>query len=132
VWLWGIAKGIEEMPVEERQEPKSLSVEHTFEEDTDAWGKALETLEVLVDELHRRALRQAILFRTVGIKVRVEGFETHTRDRTLATHVQARELLLRTAAELLGEFRGRRIRLIGVRISGLIVGAPGQGKLPIQ
>jgi nucleotidyltransferase/DNA polymerase involved in DNA repair len=68
----------------------------------------------------------------VGIKVRLEGFETHTRDRTLATHVQERDLLLRTAEELLEEFRGRRIRLIGVRISSLIVGAPGQGKLPIE
>src|SRR5205807_8355101 len=32
VWLWGIANGIEETPVEERPLRKSISVEQTFEE----------------------------------------------------------------------------------------------------
>ncbi len=130
VWLWGIARGIEEMPVEEREEPKSLSLEHTFDVDTDDWKEIGETLEVLVDELHRRALRQAISFRTVGIKVRFEGFVTHTRDRTLRTHVQEKEVLMQAAMELLEEFRGRRLRLLGVRVSNLLVGVASQGRLP--
>src|SRR3990172_12188037 len=33
VWLWGVAHGLEQLEVRERTSVKSLSVEHTFEED---------------------------------------------------------------------------------------------------
>ena len=34
VWLWGVAHGLEEIPVRERNSMKTLSAEHTFESDT--------------------------------------------------------------------------------------------------
>src|SRR5206468_2557698 len=37
VWLWGIARGLEELPVEERPDPKSISVERTFDRDVSEW-----------------------------------------------------------------------------------------------
>src|SRR5439155_707056 len=33
IWLWAIARGLEELPVEERPDPKSISVERTFDRD---------------------------------------------------------------------------------------------------
>src|SRR5207247_1899758 len=44
VWLWGIANGIEEAPVEERGLRKSISVEQTFERDVQNKQVVLEAL----------------------------------------------------------------------------------------
>ncbi len=44
VWLWGIANGIEETPVEERGLRKSISVEQTFERDVQNKQVVLEAL----------------------------------------------------------------------------------------
>lgn len=120
VWLWGIARGVEEMPVEEREEQKSLSVEHTFERDTDEWSEIEEVVEILTDEVIRRAQRSGITARTIGVKVRTEGFQTHTRDRTQEVHSLDAQLIRRVALELIEEFRGHRIRLIGLRLSNLL------------
>src|SRR2546428_13848948 len=48
VWLWGIAHGIEEMPVEDRPLRKSISVAQTFEKDIQNKSGVKEALETLV------------------------------------------------------------------------------------
>ncbi len=121
VWLWGIAKGIEELPVQERPDPKSISVERTFERDVADWEEILETLDSVADNVYVRARNAGMTYRTVGIKIRFEGFVTHTRDRTLPTWTLDRENLMGTARELVKEFetRGRAVRMLGVRVSSL-------------
>ena len=121
VWLWGIANGLEELPVEERGDPKSISVERTFERDVEDWSEVLETLDSVADNVYVRARNAKISFRTVGIKIRFEGFVTHTRDRTLPTWTLDREVLTSTARELVAEFEDRRkpVRMLGVRVSNL-------------
>ena len=121
VWLWGIAKGIEELPVQERPDPKSISVERTFERDVDSWGTVVDTLDSVADNVYLRVRNAQMTFRTVGIKIRFEGFVTHTRDRTLPTWTLDREILMTTAKELVREFetRGRAVRMLGVRVSNL-------------
>src|SRR5207253_4957014 len=54
VWLWGIANGIEETPVEERPLRKSISVEQTFERDIQNKDVVKEALESLVDRKSTR------------------------------------------------------------------------------
>ncbi len=130
VWLWGIARGIEAMPVEEREEQKSLSVEHTFEQDTDDWQAVEATVDVLVEELLRRAQSGGITARTIGIKVRTEGFQTYTRDRTMEVHSLRAALIRSVALDLLREFQGRRLRLLGLRLSNLQVARGDQQTLP--
>ena len=132
VWLWGIANGIEELPVEERGDPKSISVERTFERDVGDWPEVLETLDSVADNVHVRAREARMSFRTVGIKIRFEGFVTHTRDRTLPTWTLDREVLVSTARELVAEFEGRRraVRMLGVRVSNLRKPKGEQASLP--
>jgi len=121
VWLWGIARGIEELPVQERPDAKSISVERTFERDVTDWAEIAETLDSVADNVHRRVKDARVTFRTAGLKIRFEGFRTHTRDRTLPTWTDDREVLMRTLRELAAEFEGRErpVRMLGVRVANL-------------
>jgi DNA polymerase IV (DinB-like DNA polymerase) len=127
VWLWGIANGIEETPVEERPLRKSISVEQTFERDIQNKGVVKEALEALMQEVHERLLAEGLLFRTVGIKVRFEGFQTFTREKTHTGYLDDRLVVREYVAGLFREFERdrRRIRLVGVRLSDL---KPAKGK----
>jgi len=127
VWLWGIANGIEEAPVEERGLRKSISVEQTFERDIQNKQVVLEALESLVQEVHQRLIRERLLFRTVSIKVRFEGFQTFTRDKTHTGYVDDQDVVREYVALLFREFEKnrRRIRLVGVKLSDL---KPAEGK----
>ena len=122
VWLWGIARGIEQMPVEERPDPKSISVERTFDRDVADWSAVLETLDSVVPNVFLRARAQGASYRTIGIKIRLEGFQTHLRERSLGGHVLDEDVLRQVARDLVKEFeaRGRKVRLVGVRVTGLV------------
>ena len=121
VWLWGIARGLEELPVEERPDPKSISVERTFDRDVSEWAVVRETLRDVAHNVFLRACAQGATFRTIGIKIRFEGFQTHLRERTLASHVLDEEVLVNVTQELAQEFTDhkRRVRLLGVRVTHL-------------
>src|SRR2546429_1546674 len=127
VWLWAIANGIEETPVEERGLRKSISVEQTFERDVQNKQVVLEALESLVKEVHERLLAERLLFRTVSIKVRFEGFQTFTRDKTHTGYVDDQDAVREYVHHLFREFEKdrRRIRLVGVKLSDL---RPAEGK----
>ncbi len=127
VWLWGIANGIEETPVEERPLRKSISVEQTFERDIQNKGVVKEALESLVLEVHERLLAERLLFRTVGIKVRFEGFQTFTREKTHTGYVDDQDVVREFVKSLFREFEKdkRRIRLVGARLSDL---KPAEGR----
>jgi DNA polymerase IV (DinB-like DNA polymerase) len=127
VWLWGIANGIEETPVEERPLRKSISVEQTFERDIQNKGVVKEALESLVLEVHERLLAERLLFRTVGIKVRFEGFQTFTREKTHTGYVDDQDVVREYVKSLFREFEKdkRRIRLVGARLSDL---KPAEGR----
>src|SRR5437899_10173174 len=121
VWLWGIARGLEELPVEERPDPKSISVERTFDRDVSEWSVVRETLRDVAHNVFLRARAQGATFRTIGIKIRFEGFQTHLRERTLVSHVLDEEVLVNVTQELAQEFadEGHRARLVGVRVTHL-------------
>src|SRR5438034_8954157 len=121
VWLWGIANGREETPVEERPLRKSISVEQTFERDIQNKGVVKEALESLVLEVHERLLAERLLFRTVGIKVRFEGFQTFTREKTHTGLVDDQYVIL----DMVGSFfrdskrNGRRFDSVEARLLNL-------------
>jgi len=58
--------------------------------------------------------------RTIGIKIRLDDFTTHTRARTLAEAVASADRVGPIALELLRRFAPPRpVRLLGVRVAGL-------------
>src|SRR6266566_2566920 len=121
VWLWGIARGLEQLPVEERPDPKSISVERTFERDVADWSQVETTLRDVAHNVFLRAKAQGATFRTIGIKIRLEGFQTHLRERTLPSNVLDEDVLAAVCGELLSEFadKAHRVRLVGVRVTKL-------------
>ena len=121
VWLWAIARGVEEMPVEERPDPKSISVERTFDKDVSDWIRVESTIRDVAHNVFLRARAQGATFRTIGIKIRFEGFQTHLRERTLSSHVLDEKVLADVCVDLAQEFskEGHRVRLIGVRVTKL-------------
>jgi DNA polymerase IV (DinB-like DNA polymerase) len=119
-----MAKGIDRSEVEERIGVKSISHETTFEEDTSDSEVIFQALDALCEEVLKEAVNQHLLFKTVTVKIRYQGFETHTRSKTLPFLTNRLRDLQKTANELLFSNLGkdRKVRLIGVRVSSLISG----------
>jgi DNA polymerase IV (DinB-like DNA polymerase) len=119
-----MAKGVDRSEVEERVGVKSVSHETTFEEDTADSTTIFQALDALCEEVLKETVDQHLLFKTVTIKIRYQGFETHTRSKTLPFLTNRLRDLQKTANELLFNNlqKERKVRLIGVRVSSLISG----------
>ncbi|MFL5822239.1 MAG: DNA polymerase IV [Solirubrobacteraceae bacterium] len=77
-------------------------------------------LERLVERLCSALVAQSRHGRTVGIKIRLDDFSTHTRARTLPEPVAGAERVGPVARDLLRRFAPQRpVRLLGVRVAGL-------------
>jgi DNA polymerase-4 len=118
--LGALARFQDERAVQTVRVAKSESRETTF--DTDLRGlDALEpVLERLAGELCQTLVKQGASGRTIGIKVRLADFSTHTRARTREEPTNDFAVVGATARELLREFDPPKpVRLIGVRVAGL-------------
>jgi DNA polymerase IV len=106
--------------VTEERKVVSESRERTFDIDVNDLSALEEILERLVRELCGALERQGRRGRTIGIKVRLDDFSTHTRAQTLAVAVNTQPDVGRIAVELLRAFSPPRpVRLLGVRVAGL-------------
>ncbi|VUT27896.1 MAG: DNA polymerase IV [Candidatus Syntrophoarchaeum sp. GoM_oil] len=115
-----LAGGIDEGAVKERGEPKSIGFEDTFDVDTDDELFIEETLDRITEKIHERLLKERYGFKTVTVKIRFENFETHTRSKTIRIYSNDKKEVKTTSKDLLGGFgTGKKIRLIGVRVSNL-------------
>ena len=117
-----MAKGLDRSEVEERVGVKSVSHETTFEEDTADPNAILQALDVLCEDVAKETAEQKLLFKTVTVKIRYQGFETHTKSKTLPRLTNRVEDLKKTAKELLLPYlqSDRKMRLIGVRVSSFV------------
>src|ERR1700729_2249331 len=98
----------------------SESRETTFDFDVSGLGALEPILVRLATELCETLERQQRRGRTIGIKVRLDDFSTHTRARTLAEPVGSADRVSPVAVELLRRFSPPRpVRLLGVRVAGL-------------
>jgi len=122
-WLWRVARGIDERPVETSSEPRSVSRETTFERDLHARQDKAQLTEIftwlclrVADDLTRKGYAS----RTIGIKLRFDDFQTVTRDLTLPAPTADGAAIRRAAGECLRRVPlERRIRLLGVRAGAL-------------
>jgi Nucleotidyltransferase/DNA polymerase involved in DNA repair len=100
---------------------RSIGREITFETDTDRISVLETTMDALSLEVYRALVEEGYLFRTLSIKVRDARFQTHTRSRTLDHPLTDHSTIQKLSRELLQEFLdGRKIRLLGLRLSHLI------------
>lgn len=125
-YLHEASQGIDDSPLVTHWEPKSTSRETTFEHDVKDWQVIARTLVGLVKEVVEDIRERKYKIRTVTVKVRFSGFETHTRAKTLDNTTDREDDIRKAAFECLGRFTfDRRVRLIGVRLTGLEKPAPG-------
>jgi DNA polymerase IV len=114
---------------------KSESRETTFEQDLRGLEALSPVLERLTEELCSTLVRSEAAGRTIGIKVRLDDFSTHTRARSLAEPTNEFAVVHRVASQLLEDFDPPRpVRLLGVRVAGLDEAAtrdPGQLELSL-
>lgn len=99
---------------------KSESKETTFDRDLVGLEALEPVLERLANQLAEDITAHGRSGRTVGIKLRLDDFSTHTRARTLPAAVSDPESILMTARDLLRAFDPPRpVRLLGVRVAGM-------------
>lgn len=129
VWLWGVVHAQENIPVRPRVMPKSLSVERTFREDLREFPIVYAEAQDAAEELAERVKRSGFQFKVAGIKIRFHAFETFTREKSLPKYTDSGKALWETARLLLKEFeqRDEPVRLVGVRVAGLVAHDTGPG-----
>jgi DNA polymerase-4 len=102
-------------------EPKSISQNHTFGEDT----TDVEQMESMLSHLSQKAckrLREAGLSaRTLTLTIRYAGFDTYTRSKTLQEPAQLDSDIFAVFLHQFREHRDtkRKVRLLGIALSSL-------------
>ena len=105
-------------------EPKSISHNHTFGEDT-ADVAVMESMLSHLSQKGCKRLREAGLSaKTLTLTIRYTGFDTYTRAKTLSDAIQFDADAFAVFLALLREHRDarRKVRLLGVAFSGLTHG----------
>jgi DNA polymerase-4 len=119
----------DDSPVTEDRKVISESRETTFDYDVTGLAALEPILAGLVEQLCAGLERQQRRGRTIGIKIRLDDFSTHTRARTLAEPVGSADRVGPVALDLLRRFSPPRpVRLLGVRVAGLELGRPDAAK----
>ena len=105
-------------------EPKSISHNHTFGEDTDDTAALESMLSHLSQKACKRLREAGLSARTLTLTIRYAGFDTYTRAKTPPDPVQFDADAFAHFLSLFREHRNskRKIRLLGVAFSGLTHG----------
>jgi DNA polymerase-4 len=131
--LHELAWGRDPRPVVAEHVEKSIGAEETFRTDVDDSNVIRRELLRLSDRVAARLRSAGMLGRTVIIKIRFADFSTITRSRTLTEHTDVARVVHATALDLytrLGLDRAR-LRLVGVRVEGLIDVSAGHHQLAL-
>ena len=116
----GDAGGWFDGEIGESEDPKSISHEHTYNEDTADEQKLEATLARLSEMVGRRLREHGLHAHTVQLKLRYTDFTTITRAMSLPTLTQIDTEIFGTARLLFQRNwrKGETIRLLGVQVSG--------------
>jgi DNA polymerase IV len=132
-WLRALADGQDDRPVVPWRSAKSSGTENTFAQDlTD-----MVEIRREVDEMARDGAawleRQALLCRTVTVKVRYADFTTITRSHTAAPPTRDADALASRAIGLLEKTEAgqRPVRLLGVSVHNLVDPVHGSEERPL-
>ena len=122
--VWKKANGIDNTPVIQYSERKSISTERTFDKDTIDIKKLKNILISMVEKIAFELRKKQKLTGCITVKIRYSNFDTHTLQKHLP-YTSFDHILMQTALELFERLYTRRmlIRLIGVRFSHMVGGS---------
>ena len=106
-------------------EPKSISHNHTFGEDTSDVAEMESMLSHLSQKACKRLREAGLSSRTLTLTIRYAGFQTYTRSKTVPHPARLDADVFAVFLELFREHRDpqRKVRLLGVALSALSHGA---------
>ena len=106
-------------------EPKSISHNHTFGEDTDDTAALSAVLSHLSQKACKRLREAGLVTRTLTLTIRYAGFDTYTRSKTLSEPTCLDADIFAVFQNLFRQHRDsrRKVRLLGVSLSALTHGA---------
>jgi DNA polymerase-4 len=123
VTIWKKANGLDNSPVEQYNERKSISTERTFDYDTIDVIKLRGIMLAMAENLAFQLRRGEKLTGCVTVKIRYSDFQTQTLQKQIP-YTAADHQLLPIVSDLFERLYSRRllVRLIGVRYSSLVSG----------
>ncbi len=123
-YFWALANGIDEREVETEEETKSVSNEYTFAKDVGDRKIINTALISLCEKVSGRLRQEGFKGKTITLKIRLEGFLTFTRAKTLSKPTNFMDTIYKTIKELLNKFdrQGKKVRLVGVKVSNFTFG----------
>lgn len=121
--LWKKANGIDNTPVEPYTERKSISTEHTFDLDTTDLYLIKSIISGMVEKLSYQLRTEGFLTATVVVKIRYNNFDTETKQVKIP-YTSFDHVILKSSLDLFSKLytRRMRLRLIGIRLTGLVRG----------
>jgi nucleotidyltransferase/DNA polymerase involved in DNA repair len=120
--FYHLSRGLDNRPVVAGHEVKSVSNETTFSDDLYDLNLLRETLLHLSEKVAYRMRQKDLKGKTIQLKLRYEGFETITRNRTVEKSTANTEIIFNVIWELFNSNydKQRKVRLVGVGLSGFI------------
>ena len=121
--LWNKANGIDHSPVRQYSERKSIGSEHTFDQDSMDVAGMHDLLASMIEKLSFQLRKDQWLTSCITVKIRYSNFDTHSMQRKIA-YTSFDHELIEVAHDLFEKLYARRmrIRLVGVKLSGLVRG----------
>lgn len=123
--LWEKANGIDNTPVFNYSDRKSIGSETTFEHDTIDVDKIRDIISEMAVKLSYKIRKEQWLTSCVVVKIRYSDFDTHTLQKQIP-YTAFDHVLVPTVKELFAKLYQRRvlIRLVGIRFTKLIRSVP--------
>ncbi len=116
--LYYFSRGDDSRSVVSSQKTKSISNEHTLEEDIGDYNYLKKRLWIMCEKVSFRLKKQQLSAKTVTLKLKTSNFRTVTRSVTLDGTTQMAETLYQHGKFLLKpECNGLEYRLIGIGVS---------------
>ncbi len=125
--LWHRSHGIGSQQLTTDYRRKSISKERTFREDISDHARLRTVLHKLTEGIATILRSKGLFAKTVTIKLRYRGFETHTHAKTLSEPTDVTSTLFETGVKLFEEQwdRQRPVRLLGIGVSNLVANYQG-------
>lgn len=112
--------GIDERSVAQTEGEKSISREHTFNEDESSHEAWIEILRWICDDVTSRARKSSVRGRTITLSYRTPDFQRHSSSKTIANSTDCSEEMFQVICGLVKKSLSGigELRLIGARLSG--------------
>ena len=133
-WIFRVLEGETSDEISPLRSRKSVGKETTFEFDQTDAENVLANLSILVSKVMKRARDMGVAGRLAEVKIRYQGFETHTHGRSIPVAMDEESVFMRLAHALFAEnieFE-RPIRLVGFRLGNLEMPLNRQSTLDVD